>query len=130
MPQENRPCEKCGIGYLRPTGYALLSNPPQYPHVCTHCHHEQVLRSYPHTYDGTPLNGTPLTTAKRHGFWEVSPDLRCYMVATDTYWFIRFSDNLVTTEHADVSVEENWYSAVQVLLSKYTGARLLAEDEI
>jgi hypothetical protein len=67
---------------------------------------------------------------KRHGFWELSQELRCYMVATANYWFIKFSDDSVTTEHADASIEENWDSAVQVLLASYPDARLLTEDEL
>ncbi len=27
-------CPECKIGRLRPTGLALSSNPPQYPHKC------------------------------------------------------------------------------------------------
>lgn len=29
-------CDKCG-GIMVPTGMCLMSNPPQYPHVCNGC---------------------------------------------------------------------------------------------
>ncbi len=28
-------CDKCGTGAMRPIGIALLSSPPQYPHICS-----------------------------------------------------------------------------------------------
>ena len=34
-------CDKCGIGKMKPTGEAQLSDPPQYPHKCTHCGHTE-----------------------------------------------------------------------------------------
>lgn len=30
-------CPHCDVGYLKNTGMALMSNPPQYVHICTHC---------------------------------------------------------------------------------------------
>ena len=30
-------CDKCGKGEMRPTGEALMSNPPKYPHKCIVC---------------------------------------------------------------------------------------------
>lgn len=44
-------CEKCP-GEMLPTGVALLSHPPQYPHKCSQCGHEDTPRGgkhYPHT---------------------------------------------------------------------------------
>jgi len=42
-------CDKCG-GEILPTGTALMSNPPIYPHVCTTCGNtEQVNKIYPYT---------------------------------------------------------------------------------
>jgi len=37
-------CPKCEIGYLRPTGQVLTSNPPQYPHMCNteHCNYGET----------------------------------------------------------------------------------------
>lgn len=43
MPKEQFPmkvfeedylCDECGIGYMRPTGFANLTSPVQYPHAC------------------------------------------------------------------------------------------------
>lgn len=33
-------CDKCDGGEMMPTGIALLSNPPQYPHKCNKCGHQ------------------------------------------------------------------------------------------
>jgi hypothetical protein len=30
-------CDKCGNGYLKPTGSMLASSPPWYPHECDFC---------------------------------------------------------------------------------------------
>lgn len=30
-------CDKCEYGEMKPTASALLSHPPQYPHVCDKC---------------------------------------------------------------------------------------------
>ena len=30
-------CHKCGEGEMKPTGHALASNPPLYPHRCHAC---------------------------------------------------------------------------------------------
>ena len=30
-------CPVCKIGFLRPTGVVFPTNPPQFPHKCTHC---------------------------------------------------------------------------------------------
>ena len=40
--QVDEKCPKCGQGYMRPTGIVLTSNPPQYPHKCQSCGHEQI----------------------------------------------------------------------------------------
>lgn len=41
-------CNECGEGRMRPTGLALLSHPPKYPHVCDKCGKERIFReSYP-----------------------------------------------------------------------------------
>lgn len=43
-------CSVCGIGEMLPTGIALLSSPPQYPHKCTKCGEEKTFRfKYPRT---------------------------------------------------------------------------------
>lgn len=43
-------CDACGVGEMVPTGVALMSNPPQYPHKCNKCGSENTLRSkYPKT---------------------------------------------------------------------------------
>ena len=59
MPKEKTPLrpvlidylyDECGDGHMRPEGYALLSSPPQYPHKCDKCGHEQTFKvSYPTT---------------------------------------------------------------------------------
>jgi DNA-binding CsgD family transcriptional regulator len=42
-------CPKCGQGLMRPTGVALMSDPPQYTHQCTWCQHRQnYQRCYPY----------------------------------------------------------------------------------
>lgn len=33
-------CDECNWGRMRPTGVALMSNPPKYPHKCDRCGHE------------------------------------------------------------------------------------------
>jgi hypothetical protein len=39
----------CLSGRMRPTGAALMSNPPKYPHVCNRCGHKETFRvKYPH----------------------------------------------------------------------------------
>lgn len=44
----NKRCYECGNGEYEPTGTALMSNPPQYPHVCNNCGDERNLRqTYP-----------------------------------------------------------------------------------
>ncbi len=41
-------CDQCGIGQMRPTGYAYPTSPPQYPHQCNHCGHTDTYRKvYP-----------------------------------------------------------------------------------
>jgi len=37
-------CEKCEGGEMKPTGICLTSNPPQYPHRCDKCGHEETVR--------------------------------------------------------------------------------------
>ena len=43
-------CDKCGKGYMkRANDTVLLSNPPQYEHICENCAHiETYFRSYPY----------------------------------------------------------------------------------
>jgi hypothetical protein len=45
-------CPKCGIGYLRPTGTCLTTNPPQYPHNCNNhnCNYGKTFagKTYPY----------------------------------------------------------------------------------
>ena len=42
-------CDKCGVGYMRPTGQCLTPDPPLYPHICTNCGHHQTFRvTYPY----------------------------------------------------------------------------------
>lgn len=41
-------CDTCGNGEMHSTGETLLSNPPQYPHVCGNCGATAILlKSYP-----------------------------------------------------------------------------------
>jgi len=41
-------CPKCNDGYLRPTGYTLMSYPVKFPHVCNKCQYGITLdKSYP-----------------------------------------------------------------------------------
>ena len=42
-------CEKCDGGEMKPTGICLTSSPPQYPHRCDKCGHEETVRgkTYP-----------------------------------------------------------------------------------
>ena len=57
MPREQMPlrpvrvdykCDKCGAGYMRPTGVLLTSNPPQFPHRCNNCDaHQNFTEKYP-----------------------------------------------------------------------------------
>lgn len=35
-------CDKCTIGEMLPTGIALMSSPPKYPHKCSNCGHEDT----------------------------------------------------------------------------------------
>ncbi len=35
--QVDRVCDKCGEGRMRPTGVALASYPPLFPHKCESC---------------------------------------------------------------------------------------------
>lgn len=40
-------CEKCGAEMTR-KGQILMSHPPQYPHICPQCGHEEThLKGYP-----------------------------------------------------------------------------------
>jgi hypothetical protein len=43
-------CDKCGKGYMkRANDTVLLSNPPQYEHICENCAHiETYSKSYPY----------------------------------------------------------------------------------
>lgn len=41
-------CEYCPDGYMESTGQTLMSNPPQYPHVCSVCRSVKTfLQIYP-----------------------------------------------------------------------------------
>ena len=41
-------CDECGCGYLRPTGEALLTHPPKYPHKCKTCGFKKTFKNkYP-----------------------------------------------------------------------------------
>lgn len=41
-------CDRCGEGFMRPTGMSLMSNPPQYPHRCENCDaHQNFHATYP-----------------------------------------------------------------------------------
>jgi hypothetical protein len=41
-------CDSCNAGVMRPTGVMLMSNPPQYPHLCS-CGASATFRvQYPH----------------------------------------------------------------------------------
>lgn len=41
-------CDSCGLGFMRPTGMAFMTCPPQYPHRCTHCDAPQTFNAqYP-----------------------------------------------------------------------------------
>lgn len=44
-------CDACGSSEVLPTGVALMSSPPQYPHVCKSCGKEYRFRNkeYPYT---------------------------------------------------------------------------------
>ncbi len=43
-------CDECGKGTLNPTGIALTSYPPQYPHICDKCgRNETFWEKYPKT---------------------------------------------------------------------------------
>lgn len=51
MPQVDRPvvtykahyiCDDCRIGTMISTGFAFTTNPPQYPHDCSHCNKRTV----------------------------------------------------------------------------------------
>lgn len=46
----NYRCEECGIGCLERSGPMLLSNPPQYTHVCNNCGDTKTFKNkyYPH----------------------------------------------------------------------------------
>lgn len=52
-------CDECGEGEMLPTGVALMSSPPQYPHKCTKCGAQDNVRGkkYPHhSYEPVPSN--------------------------------------------------------------------------
>lgn len=41
-------CDSCGIGWMSWTGMSLSSNPPKFPHVCSHCGDKAtLLATYP-----------------------------------------------------------------------------------
>lgn len=42
-------CDECDGGEMKPTGICLTSIPPQYPHKCDKCGHEETVRgkTYP-----------------------------------------------------------------------------------
>lgn len=44
-------CDKCGDGFLRPTGLCLTSNPPRYPHKCTHCDYSETFVDITYPYN-------------------------------------------------------------------------------
>lgn len=35
-------CDACGTGRMRPAGTMLLTDPPKWPHQCSHCGDEKV----------------------------------------------------------------------------------------
>ena len=43
-------CPKCGAGYLRPTGIVCDNNPPTYPHKCTNCNYNKVIKGHKYPY--------------------------------------------------------------------------------
>jgi hypothetical protein len=44
----NYVCDKCVKGHMKPTKEVLLSNPPQYPHVCDYCGEKKTFwKRYP-----------------------------------------------------------------------------------
>lgn len=52
-------CDECGTGEMIPTGVALMSSPPQYPHVCSNCGASINVRGkrYPFIdYESVPAN--------------------------------------------------------------------------
>jgi len=52
-------CDACGEGCYRPSGFALLSNPPKFPHACTRCGDKKTFNlTYPHIQH-LPMNGDP-----------------------------------------------------------------------
>jgi hypothetical protein len=41
-------CNACGIGFMRPQGNILMSNPPLFSHACNHCGEEETFQEkYP-----------------------------------------------------------------------------------
>lgn len=50
-------CPKCEEGYLRPTGTCFTTNPPMYPHRCTHCNYAETFtgKTYPYI-DHRPIS--------------------------------------------------------------------------
>jgi hypothetical protein len=43
-------CPKCDVGYLRPTGIVCDNNPPTYPHKCTNCDYNKVIKDHKYPY--------------------------------------------------------------------------------
>ena len=43
-------CPKCKKGYLRPTGMALTTYPPQFPHKCNNCDYMETFRDKQYPY--------------------------------------------------------------------------------
>jgi hypothetical protein len=36
--EANYICDECKIGTMVSTGFCFTTNPPEYPHDCSHCH--------------------------------------------------------------------------------------------
>ncbi len=41
-------CDECGVGEMKHNGVSLMSNPPQFPHICDNCGVEVRVRETPY----------------------------------------------------------------------------------
>ena len=97
-------CPKCGAGYLRPTGIVCDNNPPTYPHKCTNCNYNKVIKGHKYPY----LVYEPL-------FNEIE-------IQDGNTINIIHRDNSNEIHTGDIKVSENWeieYKIVDKEINKY-----------
>jgi hypothetical protein len=57
-------CDRCGQGYMKPTGFVLAVDPPLFPHRCTRCGYVEHYRKVYNVPDEQPTEETTTTTAE------------------------------------------------------------------